>query len=163
MAATVEPRLVTSPEFDLVPVRRRDLRRLRRHGPPPGVELPARHADEGDPRYPSRRRFRYGLSIAIDVVMHLFWAFLTIGILLEDPDRSDLVIFLGGFAAYFAVSFVNRVLVQRAAHATLGKALTGLRTIRDDTGDPPTLRTLAQYWLYSFGNAVIAVLLGHPV
>lgn len=40
---------------------------------------------------------------------------------------------------FILVSFVDRVLVQSIRGATIGKALTGLRVIQDDTGGPGSL------------------------
>jgi hypothetical protein len=45
--------------------------------------------------------------------------------------------------AYLVVSFIHRVFLQRWWGATLGRALTGLRTIDPRTQRPPTVGRLA--------------------
>jgi hypothetical protein len=146
-------------KFELVPVRRRDVRRLREYGPPLGVPLPAKHGSRDDPRYPSRHTFRYNLGFTLDLLLHIACA---IGVTLafaRNPALSDYAI-LAAPASFIAVSILHRIVVQRAVHTTLGKALTGLRLVRDDSGAPPTLWSLTKAWLFGTVMLILSVLAG---
>lgn len=65
---------------------------------------------------------------------------------------------LTALGTFLAVSFLDRVLVQRMFAASLGKALLGVRVIRYDTGGGPTLWPLVKQWLFEF--AVVFSLFG---
>src|SRR5882762_1302030 len=81
MATTSGPRSSGGTGISLVRVRRRDLRRLRRSGPPPGVALPSVFGATKDPRFPSRRGLRSVVAFMIDLALHFgigaatLWAF----------------------------------------------------------------------------------------
>jgi hypothetical protein len=123
-------------------VRRRDLRRAQQIGL--SVDLPVDHGAQGDPRYPSPRRLRKVLSFVIDLVVHLSLAtVIAATVAPHDPGRFLLFWLIG----LIGVSIVDRILVQWASQATLGKALTGLRMIRDDTGGRPSWWLLTKAWL----------------
>ena len=158
MSAPTDIHPAKSGTFALVPVRRRDVRRLREYGPPPGVTLPAKHRDEGDPRYPSPHRLRYGLGFLVDLVLHLACAVAVLLAVARDPTVSLGVLLLAIPVTFIAVSIVHRIFLQRVFHATLGKALTGLRVIRDDTGGPPTLWSLTKAWLIGTVMVILGML-----
>lgn len=145
-----------APTFDVERVRRRDVRRLYRMGPPPGAPLPASHAVEGDPRYPSPRALRQVLSFIIDLAVHLAVAAGAFaGTSLVTDSAGVLAAALCGF---LGASLVHRILVQRLVQATLGKALTGLCVIRDDTGGPPTTWSLVKDWFLGLISRVFDLL-----
>lgn len=154
MTGSVDTHPASSGTFALVTVRRRDVRRLLESGPPRGVALPAKHGGDDDPRYPSPHSFRFGLGFTIDLVLHLACA---VGMVVVSRDHTLPfgVILLAGPATFVAVSIVHRVIVQRVAHTTLGKALTGVQYLRDDTGGAPTLGALTKAW---FTGALMAIL-----
>jgi hypothetical protein len=160
MTATVDARQGTSSKFQLTSVRRRDVRRLHEFGPPPGVTLPTKHGDKGDPRYPSPHIFRGFLGITVDVLLHLACAVAVFVAFANKPANSLAVVLLAVPVTYIAVSILHRIVVQRVVQTTLGKALTGLRIIRDDTGGPATLWPLTKAWLLGT-VAVIGGVLSH--
>jgi hypothetical protein len=142
-------------DFDLTIVRRADVRNLAVSGPPAGW-LPPVHATEGDRRYPSRRRLRQGFAFTIDLVVHFGVAIAVVVALLA---RLDGPVALGaGVGTFFALSILDRIVLQRMCQATVGKLLTGLCLIRNDTGGPPTTRSLVGAWFMGF-IAVVATLL----
>jgi hypothetical protein len=146
--------------FVLVPVRRRDVRRLIESGPPPGDALPAKHGGKDDPRYPSPHSLRFGLGFTIDLLLHLACA-VAVAVVVSREDTFPLgVILLAAPATFIVVSVVHRIFVQRTVHTTLGKALTGVRYIRDDTGGSPTLGSLTKAWFTGALMAVLNVLSG---
>ena len=59
---------------------------------------------------------------------------------------------------FVAVSLVDRIFVQWAFRATVGKLLTGLCVIRDDTGGRPTLWSLIKDWLSSVLATIVMLL-----
>ncbi|GLY69175.1 RDD family protein [Amycolatopsis taiwanensis] len=144
--------------FDVESVRRRDVRRLRQYGPPPGVSFPAKHGRASDPRYPSPSSFRFGVGFAIDLLLHLAAAVGTLGALAGLPNVPFWYPLLGGVGAYVALSIINRIFVQWAFQATVGKALVGLCMIRDDTGGRPTLWSLTKLWLFGLFGTIVNVL-----
>ncbi|HET9138315.1 RDD family protein [Actinophytocola sp.] len=146
--------------FELTAVRSRDLRRLREYGPPPGAVLPEKHGGKDDPRYPSPTTLRWGLAVAIDLLLHLHFAVVAVVAVSRVPDVSLGLLLLAGPATFIAVSILHRVFVQRMLHATLGKAVTGIRYVRDDTGGRPTLGSLARTWFTGALAAVLNVLSG---
>ncbi|MFL6144278.1 MAG: hypothetical protein ACJ72N_20745 [Labedaea sp.] len=160
MTASTDTHRATSGTFALVPVRRRDAIRLREYGPPPGVTLPAKHGGEGDPRYPSPHRLRSGLGFGIDLVLHVACA--TVGFLAiaRVPGVALGLSLLAIPVTFIAASIVHRIFVQRLCHTTLGKAITGLCLIRDDSGGPPTLWSLTKAWLIGTLTLIASVLSG---
>jgi hypothetical protein len=121
----------------LISVRRRDLLE-----PPPD-----RH-----PRYPSPGELRGVLSFCVDVVAHLavgvlpgIWGLYVLHVAPDLPTAEFLL--AAGLLGFIPVSFVDRVVVQWACRATIGKALTGLRMIRPDTGGRGTFWQYLREWL----------------
>jgi hypothetical protein len=157
---TVSPdtRPAASDKIELIAVRRRDVRRLRESGPPPGVALPARHSEKDDPRYPSPHVLRFFVGFTIDLLLHLACAVAVVVVVSRDHTVSLAVLLLAGPATFAAVSFVHRVFVQRIVHTTLGKALTGVCYVRSDTGGPPTLGALTKAWFTGVLGAILNVL-----
>lgn len=129
-------------------VRRSDLLSLQIAGPPPGP-LPGRHGGDGDPRYPSPRQARRAVAFAADVMVHLVIAVGATAAVARLPAAGYPLWWPAGafVGAYAVASFAHRVLLQAAFHATAGKALTGLRVIRDDDGRPPGVAVLLLTWL----------------
>jgi hypothetical protein len=147
-------------KFELTAVRRRDVRMLRELGPPLGVELPGKHADSDDPRYPSPRQWRTTLGFALDLLIHVGTAIGVAVALARYRDAEPIVLLGVGLGTFLALSILNRVLVQWACRTTLGKALVGLCMIRDDTGGRPTLGSLIKAWLFGALTTVLAVVTG---
>ncbi|QKV75841.1 RDD family protein [Amycolatopsis sp. Hca4] len=144
--------------FVLRVVRRRDLVRLRRSGPPPGVPLPVTHTDGRDPRYPSPRALRELLGALLEFAVHVGLAVAAAVAVQRTPAATPTAVTLTLIGGFLVVSFADRVLAQRLFAASLGKALLGLRVIRFDTGGGPTLWPLLKQWL--FGFAVVFSLFG---
>lgn len=138
--------------FGLQVVRRADVRRLAESGPPRGW-LPKAHADLGDPRYPRPRRLRKALAITIDIVVHLAIG-IAVGIAVGAKQAPAAAVFVA-IGAYLVLSILDRIVLQRLCQATVGKLLTGVRVIRDDTGGAPTTGSLVLAWL----GGVLVVLL----
>ncbi|WP_370950015.1 RDD family protein [Amycolatopsis sp. cg5] len=128
---------------ELLVVRRRDVRRL------PSVDqaglgsLPRGY--KRDPRYPSPRRFRQWLAFPIDMLAHVAGA-AAVGAAAFAKGMSGGMLILVLFLAFVGFSFADRVFLQRACGATVGKLLTGLCVIRCDTGERPTVRLLIRQW-----------------
>jgi RDD family len=146
-------------KYKLVVVRSRDLRVLRELGAPIGVELPARHGGPEDPRYTSPQDLRRAVGFTIDLLLHLACAVGAFLVLSRSTTLANpFVVLLAAPAAFIAASIVHRIFVQRVFHTTIGKALVGLRLIRDDTGGPPTLGSLTKAWLWGTVMAILNVL-----
>ena len=160
VAASVDSPAATSRGFALVGVRRRDARRLREFGPPPGTALPAKHGGKDDPRYPSPHTLRYGLGVIVDLILHLACAVLVVVAAARDHALPIAAIVLAGPVTFIAVSMIHRILVQRIVHTTLGKALTGVEYIRDDTGGAPTAGALTKAWFFGALMVILNVLSG---
>jgi uncharacterized RDD family membrane protein YckC len=113
-----------------------------------------KHGAKDDPRYPSPRQLRSVLSFVIDLVAHLGLAFLIAFVIRYQLDAvlgsaANLFLVAAALVLFVLISFVDRVLVQCIFGATLGKAVIGLRVIRDDTGGPGTLWLFLRDWLLS--------------
>ena len=145
-AASAPPRET----FVLRVVRRRDLARLRRSGPPAGVPLPPTHASGRDPRYPSPHASRELLGALLEFAAHVVVAVIAAVVVQRTPAATPTTVTLTLIGVFVAASFADRVLVQRLFAASLGKALLGLRVIRYDTGGGPTLWPLVKQWLFGF-------------
>lgn len=152
-------------DFEVLPVRRSDVRRLAQtiaspdHDPSTGRHAPDKHGGENDPRY-RRRQARRTISFVLDLAIHL-GAGAGAGYALHQlPQLAP----YSGFAIPAAIgvfalaSLVDRIFVQWAFRATVGKLLTGLRMIRDDTGGRPTLWSLVKDWLSSVAATLAMVL-----
>ncbi|MGH3736019.1 MAG: RDD family protein [Micromonosporaceae bacterium] len=113
--------------------------------PPPGdVELPDEHGAAGDPRYPSPVFGRTVLAIALDAVLHLGLATAVFLVARTAVGTGTAVLYFLG--VWIGLSLLHRIVVQRIFQTTLGKAVTGLRMIREDTGGRPTLWLLVRAW-----------------
>ncbi|MFD1049669.1 RDD family protein, partial [Kibdelosporangium lantanae] len=136
-------------------VRATDIKRLERIDPIPNP--PKFHGHANDPRYPSPTGWRTVFAFTIDLVIHLA---LTAGVVLvlHKRDLSTGALVALGVGAFCVVSFVHRVFVQRALQATVGKLLTGLRVIDENTGGRENLGSLAWAWLAGVGYFIFGVL-----
>ncbi|WP_344318704.1 RDD family protein [Actinocatenispora thailandica] len=138
---------------DLVVVRHRDLLRLSgtpglvSSRTPRGPAAGGVHGAARDPRYPSPRELRKVLSFALDLVLHLAIGVGVAAALLR-AGQPVVVGAAAGLAGFVVASAVHRIVVQRLTSATLGKAVTGLRIIRDDTGGPATTGLLIMQWVF---------------
>lgn len=154
------PRYTSEPDPDrkleLTVARREDVRRLAEFGAPDQV-LPPVHGGRQDPRYPATTDLRHVLAILIDLVLHLGTAVVVAFVLAA--KQSETAGILAGAGVFFALSIVDRIIVQRLFRATVGKMITGLYVIRDDTGGPPTVWSLTREWFQSIG-AVLSGLNG---
>ncbi len=145
-------------KFKLVVVRSRDVRALREFGPPFGFELPAKHGGPDDPRYASPQDLRKVVGFTLDLVLHLACAVGVFVVLSRNATLSNaFVLLLAAPAAFLAASIIDRIFVQRVFHTTIGKAIVGLRFIRDDTGGPPTLWSLTKAWLWGTVMVILTV------
>ncbi|MCE7005925.1 RDD family protein [Kibdelosporangium philippinense] len=120
---------------EVISVRRRDLRET------VAITPTGAHAD---PRFPSPTGIRQVVSFAIDLVVHAGVPF-GIAYALDLSSPMFLVVWIGGF---FALSILDRIFVQRATQATIGKAITALRVVERYSGEPPQLRALIGDWLF---------------
>jgi hypothetical protein len=124
--------------MDLVAVRRRDVKRLRQYGQPMGVQLPYQHGAKGDPRYPSPTTARAAFGFVLDLVIH-------VGAAVAAAMAFGVI---PAIATFLVASIVHRTILQWAFQTTLGKAVTGLQMIRNDTGTRPTLWDLIKAWIF---------------
>ncbi|WP_370947157.1 RDD family protein [Amycolatopsis sp. cg5] len=138
-------------KYELSTVRVRDLRNpVAATGP-----LPATHGDDNDPRYPSPKVLRNVLAVLTDLVLHLGIG-VAVGLVAKQRlPGSPWVLY--AILAFVAASIVHRIFLQRLFGATLGKALTGLRLIRDDNAGRPNLWALTRFWLLSLLTALYAI------
>ncbi|CAM4197381.1 RDD family protein [Kibdelosporangium persicum] len=129
---------------DVVSVRRRDLRQPT----PVGAWSPGRHGARSDPRYPSPTGVRQVLSFVIDLVVHVGVPFAVAYALdTREPGITTTQFLIICAAGFVTMSILDRIFLQWATQATIGKAVTALRVIRDDTGGKPTLGMLVWAWL----------------
>jgi uncharacterized RDD family membrane protein YckC len=130
----------TSPSADLIAVRAIDL------------DIPRAGSPE---RYPSPRGLRVLLGFVIDLALHLVIPFglATAARSMGAGGVLPLWIFVGGF---FGLSLVHRVGIQWLWQTTVGKWVTGLRLVREDTGGRPTLWQLGRAWWLGLWRAVVA-------
>lgn len=133
-------------------VRRRDLRRLAR-GPQVFDTFPP-HGAKGDERFPSPRRLRTVVAFGIDLVFHAAVAGGVWYAVHRIPTSSRYAIPLA-VGAFVAVSLIHRTLLQAAFQATLGKALCGLRVIRQDNAKAPGVWYLIKKWLLPPVTAIV--------
>ncbi|WFR74175.1 RDD family protein [Prescottella defluvii] len=113
---------------------------------PTRVEIPDKHGESGDPRYPSPRQLREVFAFVFDWLFHIVVGLVAMTVFLDIPAVADwaaLALFIGWIAA----SLLQRVVAQRIVHTTLGKALFGLCVIRPSDGQWPTLGYLLKWWL----------------
>jgi hypothetical protein len=135
---------VSKKSIELAMVRHRDLRQPAWVGS--REDLPAEHGDREDPRYPSPKSWRIVVSFILDLLIHLSLAYAAgLAYVHEKPDSSQLLVTA---LAFVLLSIVDRVFLQWALQATVGKLLTGLRLIRKDTGGRGTLWVYIRDWLF---------------
>jgi len=113
---------------------------------PPTAEIPDKHGDSGDPRYPSPRDLRQAIAFVVDWCLHIAVGLVAMTVCMDIPSVADWAA-LALFVGWIAASLLHRVVAQRIFHATLGKALTGLCVIRPSDGSWPTLGYLLKWWL----------------
>jgi hypothetical protein len=144
--ATERRRQKTKTSIDLESVRRKDLKRPWTGSP---ADLPKSHGGENDPRYPSPKQLLRVLSFIIDILAHttlgLGLSYLILRTATGKPDIGPLIV--GTVIFFVGISFVDRVFVQWIFRVTIGKALTGLRVIRSDTGGRANLWHFLRDWL----------------
>lgn len=97
---------------------------------------------EVPPRASSNRRI---IPPAVDGLL----ALLT-GIIATGPYRETLVYWPIFIAALLVMSFCNHVLLTIAFGGSIGKLLTGLRTIRISDLEKPTIGPATRRWLWGF-------------
>ncbi len=110
------------------------------------MQIPDKHGESHDPRYPSPRDLREVIAFVLDWCLHIAVGLVAMTVCMDIADVADwaaLALFIGWIAA----SLLQRVVAQRIFHATLGKALTGLCVIRPSDGSWPTLGYLLKWWL----------------
>ncbi|WP_156959446.1 RDD family protein [Nocardia sp. BMG51109] len=128
-----------------------------------------RHGDRGDPRYPSPRRLRWALSFAVDWLLHTpplavwpltwggSWQIVKIG-----GEPGELIAALPPWwvllLTWLGLSFADRVVLQWACQATIGKLIFGLRIVHPETGGRISFWTLVGYWFRGAGATLIVVL-----
>lgn len=126
---------------------------------PPGTvheEIPDRHGDSDDPRYPSPRQVRQALAFVVDWCLHIAVGVIAMAVAMDIEQLADwapLALPIGWIGA----SFLDRVVVQRIVHATAGKLLFGLCVIRPSDGSWPTLGYLLKWWLVGALDAVSTI------
>lgn len=119
---------------ELRTVRRSDPRQLVVAGPPVATEAPS--------------RLRTVLAFAIDTVVHAGLGFAMAYAIVQTQTTTDPYDYTGFTAIGFVgFSIVDRVFVQWACRATVGKLLTDLRVVRADTGGRGNLWHFARDWM----------------
>ena len=97
---------------------------------------------EVPPRASSNRRI---IPPSVDALLALLTGIITAG-----PYRETLVYWPIFIAALLVMSFFNHVLLTIAFGGSIGKLLTGLRTIRISDLEKPTLGQATRRWLWGF-------------
>jgi hypothetical protein len=125
------------------------------------VYLPPVHAATSDPRYPSPRYLRSIVGVVLDLVVHLA---LAAGAAFAGYERTAgssraATAVAVGLLALLAVSIIDRICIQAITGTTSGKAMVGICTIRDDTGDWPPPWSLVTRWLGSVIRPVVWLVL----
>ncbi|BCN44993.1 hypothetical protein [Prescottella equi] len=118
--------------------------------PPP---LPDKHGESDDPRYPSPRQARQAIAFVVDWILHVAAGLAAMTVAMDIPAVADwaaLALPIGWIAA----SLIDRVVLQRIVHATVGKLLLGVCVIRPSDGSWPTLGYLLKWWLLGALDAV---------
>lgn len=131
---------------------------MRQYGELRGVSANLPYGAPRDPRYPSPRRLRRFLAFLIDVAVHVGGAVAAYESLAWLPEDAYGLAIVAAVMMYIGLSFVHRTFIQRLCHATVGKALTGLYVIRDDTGAPATLGLLTAQWFTGVLYIVLEVI-----
>ncbi|MDG3012632.1 RDD family protein [Rhodococcus sp. D2-41] len=112
-------------------------------------EQEVRHGDAGDSRYPSATGLRTASAFVLDCILH---AAPMVALFVLITQGSSLAaqfpqLKLWAVISWPILSFVDRVVIQRILHATVGKALFGLVAIRPRDGRWPTSFDLTKSWL----------------
>lgn len=152
---TTKPAPAEESEALVTTVRLKDIKQLKRSDPIPNP--PKYHGHANDPRYPSPAGWRTVFGFTIDLVIHLA---VTAGVLvlLLKRDLATGVLVALCVGAFCVVSFVHRVFVQWVVQATVGKLVTGLRVIDENTGGRENLGSLAWAWLAGVFYFVVGTL-----
>jgi RDD family protein len=140
----------------------------------PSVNKPAtldlQYQGKDDPRYSSPRLLRTVLAFTVDQALSLTSG---VGAFFACNDVPKVATYIGhsmaslttvdGLIALVVVSLVNRVLIQWAFRATIGKALFGLVVIRRRDGGRPGFWRLARAWFTGvwYGIAALADTFGN--
>lgn len=128
---------------------------------------PAHHGDNGDPRYPSPTRLRWISAFVVDWLIHAGPMIAVFAIFAHDPslvERFPPAQF-SALVSWPVLSYIDRTVVQRLFHGTIGKLLFGLVVIRPEDGRWPGLGRLNKVWflglvfwiilaLNTFGNYI---------
>nr|CEL22269.1 hypothetical protein [Kibdelosporangium sp. MJ126-NF4]CTQ93051.1 hypothetical protein [Kibdelosporangium sp. MJ126-NF4] len=121
-------------------------------------EVPAVHGANNDPRYPSKRALRMILSFLIDLAVHIG---VPVGVAyaldMREPGLTSGQFGMVCVLGFLALSILDRIFLQWAARVTVGKVVTALRTIREDTGGRPTFGMLVKAWLWGIFAAISAL------
>ncbi|TCO54931.1 RDD family protein [Actinocrispum wychmicini] len=124
---------------ELITVRRRDLWRQ-----PAWAGAPAGTVEQ---RYPSKRSLRTTLAFAIDLIVHGGLGFLLAYQVLHRTSPDLFTLILLSVLVFAGFSIVDRIFVQWLCQATVGKFVTALRVVREDTGGRGTLWHFTRDWL----------------
>jgi uncharacterized RDD family membrane protein YckC len=104
--------------------------------------------------YPGRHLGAVATDMLLQVAVAVIVAF-GVGGMDQDPNlRAWLII-----VVYMAASFTNRVVVQSVWQRTVGKALFGLRIVREDTRGRVSFWPLVGWWLLGTVLAAVAMVL----
>ncbi|MGF6884033.1 hypothetical protein ABIA39_003726 [Nocardia sp. GAS34] len=124
------------------------------------VETPRPYGEGVDPRYPSPRLLRWVSAFVVDWLLHAGPMIAVFAILARDGELADRFpqARLWAIISWPILSFVNRTIVQRIFHATVGKALFGLVAIRPEDGGCPTYGRLVKVWLFGLLSWLIVAI-----
>ncbi|WP_256461992.1 RDD family protein [Nocardia alni] len=118
---------------------------------------PPRHGENKDPRYPSPRLLRWTSAFILDLLIHAGPMIAVFVVLAHDTSLADKLpqVRLWALISWPVLSFIDRTVVQRAFHSTLGKAVFGLVVIRPEDGRWPTFGRLVKVWLLGLLSWVV--------
>ncbi|MFI9384449.1 RDD family protein [Kutzneria sp. NPDC052558] len=120
------------------------------------VLVSGRDVHERRPRHPVRRT----VAFLVDAVLHLAFALFWMVLFLAAVPGAGVWAVLGvTLGAYVLCSFTHRVFFQNVCRATVGKLLVGLRLLRVDTRDRPSVGELSRHW----GACTVMVVLFAPL
>ncbi|NBE95514.1 RDD family protein [Nonomuraea sp. KC401] len=97
---------------------------------------------EVPPRASSNRRI---IPPSVDALLALL-----AGIIVSDPLNGTLAYWPAFVGALLVLSFCNHVLLTIALGGSVGKLLTGLRTVRTSDLEKPTIGQATRRWLWGF-------------
>jgi hypothetical protein len=101
---------------------------------------------------------RWHFAAGIDWLLHLLIA-VGVGYFLPFGHESGLAVVVA-IGAFVGASFIDRVLLQWAIRATVGKALIALVLVRADTRGRLSFRLLSRTWLLSVARVTGATAIG---